>query len=410
MWRGEQGRQIPFSGFAGLLAATVLSNTADGIVRIVIPLLAIELTRSPTLVALSSAFAQAPWLVFVLFAGAIVDRVDRRHLMLTATLLRMGVLAGFGWLVALGEASIPLLYIFAFAVGVLETLNDTSKQTIVPMVVGSKDLNRANGRLHVGELVANEFFGPLVGAALVGAGMVVALATGSVMYGLAVPALLVLKGSFQVSTTESRGSLWVESTAGIRLLWNHTALRKLALIDGLSQLFFGAWMSVFVLFAVDPGPMGLSEFGFGVLFALTAVGSVLGASAVVPVENRLGHRRTMAVAMVGWAVLLGAPAVTTNRWLVAALFAFGASAGTMFGIVALTTRQTLATNHTLGRINAGHRMFAWGSLPVGALIAGPVVELLGLRALFVFTAIGTLFLAVWAWFGLTTGAVKLGET
>lgn len=392
-------RSVPFWGLFG---ATVLSNLSDGIVRLVLPLLAIELTRSPTLVALTTAFAQAPWLVFVLLVGALIDRADRRRVMLVATWLRVAALAGFAWLVAVGGASLPVLYAFAFGIGVLETFNDTSKQTIVPMVVGRDDLSRANGRLHAAELVTNEFVGPPLGGALAGIGLAVALATGSVVYALAGLSLLALRGGYRVASVDVRQRLWREAAAGMRTLWANVTLRRLALIDGLSQFAFGAWMSVFVLYAVAPGPMGLDAFGFGLLFAVTAAGSITATLIVAPVEQRLGRRRVMTLAMVGWAVFLAAPAATANPWLVAGLLALGSTAGTMFSVVGLSLRQRLAADHTLGRINAGHRMFAWGALPLGALVAGPVAELAGLRILFTLTAIGTLVLAIWAWRGFST--------
>lgn len=390
------------SSFWALFGSTVLSNLSDGIVRLVLPLLAAELTRSPTLVALTSAFAQAPWLLLVLLAGAIVDRSDRRRLMLVATWTRVVMLAAFSWLLVAGVVSLPLLYVFAFGVGMLETLNDTSKQTIVPMVVGRRDLNRANGRLHAAELVTNEFVGPPLGGVLAGAGLAAALVTGSVAYAFAGLALLALPGSYRASSVVPRQRLLQEAAAGMRILWRDVTLRRLALVDGLSQLAFGAWMSVFVLYAVAPGPMGLSELGYGLLFSATAAGSVIASLAAAPVARRLGRRAVLTLAMVGWAVFLAAPVVTTDPWVVAGLLALGATGGTMFSIVGLSMRQLLAEDHTLGRVNAAHRTFAWGALPLGALLAGPIAEAAGLRILFAMTAFGTLLLALWTWVAFST--------
>ena len=74
--------------FGFLLSSTALSNLADGVLKVGAPLLAVSLTRSPTLVSLTGAAATLPWLLFALHAGAIADRLDRRRIMVLANLTR----------------------------------------------------------------------------------------------------------------------------------------------------------------------------------------------------------------------------------------------------------------------------------------------------------------------------------
>ncbi|MEV4089022.1 MFS transporter [Nonomuraea fuscirosea] len=76
--------------FAYLWSSTALSNLADGVLKIGTPLLAVSMTRSPTLVSLVAAATTLPWLLLALHAGAIADRADRRRVMVRANLVRPG--------------------------------------------------------------------------------------------------------------------------------------------------------------------------------------------------------------------------------------------------------------------------------------------------------------------------------
>src|SRR4029453_2561076 len=139
------------ASFHRLWGASALSNLADGIFAVALPLLATDLTRSPGVVA-GVAFAQRlPWLLFALVAGALADRLDRRRTMINVELLGMVVIGAVAVLVALDVASIPMLYVAAAVLGVGETLYDTAAQSAITAVVGKDDLSRANGRLYAAE-------------------------------------------------------------------------------------------------------------------------------------------------------------------------------------------------------------------------------------------------------------------
>ena len=118
-----------------LWTASTISNLGDGITLIAGPLLAASLTRDPVLVA-GVAFAQRlPWLLFSLISGALVDRLDRRLLMVAVDGFRTVLLLGLAFAVLLNFVSIPLLYIVFFLMGTAETLFDTASVSILPAVV-----------------------------------------------------------------------------------------------------------------------------------------------------------------------------------------------------------------------------------------------------------------------------------
>ena len=158
-----------------LWTSSGLSNLADGVFKIALPLLAIQVTQSPTLIAGLSVAATLPWLLFALTAGALADRLDRRKLMLWANVSRAMLPALLAAVVLLDLGSIWALYVVALMVGVAETLYDTSAQSILPQMVHRDQLSRANGRLYAVELTANQFVGPPLGGLLVAIGVVAGL-------------------------------------------------------------------------------------------------------------------------------------------------------------------------------------------------------------------------------------------
>ena len=241
-----------------------------------LPLLAVSLTDSPALVAGVTVASRLPWLVFALVAGARVDRIDRRRAMVVVALVRCALLVGLAALVLADAATIWMLYLVAFVLGMLETVFDTATQTIIPAIVERDRLSTANGRLFGVELLANQFVGPPVGGFLAALG--IAAAFGVTAAGYLGAALLIasLSGVFRAERQGPPTSMRHEIWEGIRFLAGHPLLRTLALVVGGLNLAGGAAMAVLVLYAVEPGPMGLDAVGYGLLLTVIAAGTLSG--------------------------------------------------------------------------------------------------------------------------------------
>ncbi|WP_345762016.1 MFS transporter [Diaminobutyricibacter sp. McL0608] len=379
----EGGSAAKLGGsFWRLWWADGLSNLADGILKVALPLIALELTRSPTLIAgLAFAFT-LPWLLFALPAGALADRIDRRRAMLGANIARAAIVGVIALGSAFGFGSIWILYIGAFTVGMAETLYDTSAQSILPQVVRREVLPRANSRLYVAETVSNQFLGPPLGGLLAAAGAAVALATPAGLWLVAIGALLLMRGSFKVERT-GRTTMRADIAEGLRFLWRHTVLRVLAIMTGVFNLSSNAAFAVFVLYAVGPeSPMKLTEPQYGILLTSFAIGSVIGSFMAVPLERRLGRARTIAISMIGPALTVGVPALTTNVFAIGGAFFVGGMTVMMWNIIVVSFRQRATPDRLLGRVNSAYRLVAWGTMPVGAAIGGVLAQWLGVTAVF----------------------------
>ncbi|WBC09739.1 MFS transporter [Micromonospora sp. WMMA1947] len=269
-------RTVGARNFRALWAGVGITNLADGVVKLTLPLVAVSMTDSPALVAGITLANTLPWLLFSLPAGVLADRVDRRRLIMASTVVRALILAvlvaGF-----LADA-LPLagLYAGALALGIAEVFTDTTRMSVVPMVVPRNRMESAYAKLTATETVANEFIGPPLGGLLAAAGLAVALGAGGVGYAAALLALALMTGPYRSNrhpgSTPSASGLRADIREGVRYVWRERVLRTLLLVAGAASGCWAAWMSVIVVYAVAPGPLDLSRSEYGLLIGALGVG------------------------------------------------------------------------------------------------------------------------------------------
>ncbi len=382
------------SNYWRLWSASAASNLADGIFWIAFPLLAISLTDSPALIAGVVVVGRLPWLLFVLVAGALADRLDRRRTMLAVAILRSGVSIAIAVTIVTGVVSLPILYVTAFVLGVGETLFDTAAQSIMPSVVERDRLSQANGRLYAVELTMNQFVGPPVGGLLAGVAIGFAFGGSAVAFAIAAVFLALLTGSFQPTSRAVKTSVVADIREGLRYLFGHRLLRTLAIMVGVMNLASSAAFAILVLYAVSPGPMGLDALGFGILTTTLAIGSLTGSLVIERIEPRLGRARLLTLTVVINAVTIAVPGLTANAWVIGLSFAVMGFGIMLWNIVTVSLRQRIVPDALLGRVNASYRLLAWGTQPIGAILGGLIAEAFGLQAVFLFAAVVTGMLVV----------------
>jgi MFS family permease len=376
--------------FRKALVASGFANLADGVLWVALPLLAVQLTRSPLLIAGITIAARAPWLLAPV-AGALADRLDRRQTMIRVNLVRTVLLGALGVAVAADLATLPMLYAVALLLGMAETLFDTSAQSLLPALVPRDDLTVANSRMFAVELVANSFVGPPLGGLLAAVGLAVAFGVQAAAYLAGAACLALIAGSFRPAGVGPAGStrLRDDIAEGTRFVWRHQVLRPLAIMLGVQNMAFAAFSSVFVLYAVAPGPMGLSAAGFGIVTATIGVGSLIGTWLAVPAGRRLGPFRTLVLSVVLCGASLVVPIVTADPVLVGGSMAVCGVAIVLWNVITVSLRQRITPDRLLGRMNASYRLVGWGTVPLGAALGGALAEALGLRPTFLVAAVAT---------------------
>ena len=173
-------------------------------------------------------------------------------------------------------------------------------------------------------------------------------------------------------------------------LLRHRVLRTLAIMVAVSNLASAAVFAVLVVFAVAPGPMDLDAFGYGLLMTGFAAGAILGTLTEPTAERRLGRSNVLFLSVIATSASMLVLALTPNRLAVFAALAVSGAMMMWWNVITVSLRQRITPDHLLGRVNAGYRFFAWGSMPIGALLGGLVAEAFGVVAVFIVAGLGSL--------------------
>jgi MFS family permease len=379
-------------------AASTVANLGDGVRIVALPLLAARLTDDPLLVSGLVAMAFLPWVVVGPISGAVVDRVDRRRLIVGVQLLRGAVALAFAAAVWSGVVAVWMLYVTAFAIAVGETLVDSAAQAAVPRLVGGQQLEAANGRIMAGQIVTNDVLGAPLGAFLLGLGATLPFLFDSATYLAGALLVSLVRVDLGADRTGSgpdgtvRTSLAAEVVVGLRFLWAHPLLRPLAFMVALANLGMGAQSAVLVLFALVV--LGVPEFGFGLLVGVGALGGLAGAWGASRVVARQGRRRTLLGVTVAMGCGFGLLAFVNSPVVAGVLLMIGMAAASAFSVVGQSLRQLLAPPELLGRAVTGFRLVGMSAVPVGAVLGGLLGRTAGLRAPFLLAGAAVL-VAAW---------------
>jgi len=361
------------SPFRALWGANALSNLADGLVFVTMPLVAAGLTDDPRLVAgLATTYALVR-LVVALPVGVHVDRLDRRTLLVVANALRGFAVLGLAVSIQSGVASLAVLYAVMAVVGVLESAADGAAVAVLPSIVPRDRLDRANARITGTQLVADEFVGPPLGGILFAlAAAVPVYATGGLWVAAGAVALALPRrardASVPADPTDPPPSVFREAAAGVRWLAGHRVVGSLALIGGLASVGYMLPFSVLVLFAGER--LGLDAAGYGVLLAASALGGLAGSAIAAPLRARLGSRWTITSALGLGAASLAGLAVTRDPIVAGALLALYILHAVVWGICATSLRQRLVPADLLGRVGAAGRVVSLLGLAAGSALGG----------------------------------------
>ncbi|MGI5270941.1 MFS transporter [Nonomuraea sp. CA-218870] len=381
--------------FGFLLSSTALSNLADGVLKVGAPLMAVSFTRSPALVALAGAAATLPWLLLALPAGALVDRLDRRRIMMVANAARVAVLAVATALAALGLMNLWVLLAAVVLACVSEVFADTSAQAVLPMAVPDAGLTRANGRVVGAQILGNDFAGAPLAGLLVTALPAAVLGAPGILYGAAGLLLLGMRGRFRPSRAAPR-PVAREIAESLRYLWSNRFLRSLALVAGVLNTAGAAYFGVLVLWVVGDGSaMGLAPSGYGLMLTVFAAGALAGAAGAGRAGRLAGDAPAFVVLWAFNALLHLVPVLMPVPWLLyATAFVWGVT-GAAANVLVISTRQRIIPGELLGRVNAAYRLIGMGGMPLGAALGGLAGEAAGLPAVFLGSAAVQVLAVCW---------------
>ncbi len=369
--------------FRWLVSGNASANLADGITFVAIPLVATTLTTDPTLIAGLSLVYSLVRMVLVVPIGVLVDRIDHRPLLWIANVVRGALLVGLAMIFATGHGSLPLLYVSFAAVGVLETAADNAGLAVLPSIVRTDDLDRANGRIATTQLVADEFVGPPLGGLLFGLAVAAPIAVTGGLYAAAGMFFLALPRRQAAVVTEAarpRATFWRDAIEGATWLHGNRRLLGLAIMNGLASVAYLATFSVLVLYAGEV--LRLDPTGYGVLLAVSALGGLVGSVIAAPLRRLIGYRWILTSSLALGSVTMFGLFLTANPLLAAGLLAGYILHATVWNVCGVALRQRIVPEPIRGRINSLFKLSGLVGLVIGAAVAGPVASGLGLAAPF----------------------------
>lgn len=366
-----------------LWSATLLSNLGDGVRAAAFPLLAATLTRNPVLIAGVAIAGELPGLLFGLPAGVIADRLNRRRLVIMVDIVRVILLATTMFLIATHTATIIAVYAVVFVCGLAEVLRDTTAGTMVPSVVHSDQLDRANGRMVTAEIAGNEFIGPPLGGYLFGVAMVLPFAVNSGTLTIAViliasmPVLFRSHGARRAETDSSTGN---GIKAGIGWVAHHRNIWPVPMTTIALAMTDSAWFTLLVLYIHDV--LALPTVWYGIMLAIGAIGGLSGGFVAARASRLLGPKNAtlacLALAAAGQ-LLLG---TTSSPTATAIVLATSSMAFAIWNVIARTSIQRATPADLLGRVSSVNGTMITAASILGALLGGLAADHFGLHTPF----------------------------
>jgi MFS family permease len=396
MWRNP--------AFVRLFGAATVSIFGSLVTRTALPFAAIlVLGAGPIEVAAIRACEIMGGLAFGLVAGAWVDRVRRRPLMIAAD-LGQAICLGSIPVAAIGNwLSIAQLVVVAFLASILSTLHGVADSAYLPTVVERDQLVDANAALTASGSAA-EFSAFSIGGVLVQVlSAPIAIAVDAISFVVSAVVLgTIRREEAPPAPTSQRAPILREIRDGLRPIAGSPILRAIVVAGSGTHLLWGAFGAIYLVYASEE--LGLDPATIGLIAAVGGISSFVGAVLAARTSRRLG---------VGPAILLGLTGFTLGNVLVplapsgAVVVAIGFLLGQqLVGDVSATVEeindvsliQASVPNEVLGRVNSAYDFMTHLWLLVGTVGAGLIGEWIGLRQALAFGLLGGVAAVVYVWF------------
>jgi len=380
--------------FRWLLASSWVTNLGEGITLAAGPLLVASETHSPLAVAMAALLQRLPWLLFGLYAGVAADRLNRRTIMIVTGLVRAAILLLLTASILTRRVDIAVVLAALFLFGVNEAFGDTTTTTLLPMLVDKPDLGLANSRALTGVIVWNQLAGPPIGAALFAAGRALPFISETVCVLAGV--MLISRIRLPVHGARNRHArVRDDIREGWRWLWEHPAVRTLAITIFTFNVTFGAAWSVLVLYARER--LGMGALGFGLITTAMAAGGLLGTASYRWLEQHLRLGVIMRGGLIIETLTHLALALTRWAWFALIIFVIFGAHAFIWGTTSTTVRQRAVPTEFQGRVGSVYLTGVVGGIVIGSALGGLIASLWGITAPFWFAFGGSALILVLIW-------------
>lgn len=365
--------------FMKLWAGDTVSVFGSELVLFALPLIAVQILHADAFeMGVLAALESAAFLLISLPAGAWVDRLPKRLVIVSGDIIRAAILLTIPVTWMVGALSMVQLYLVAAGVGIVSVFFDIANQSYLPELVDSDAISDGNGKLQASQQTAG-VAGPTLASGLVtaiGAPLTVGLT--SICMGLSSILVGLIRHRETPRPAEVRAGLVAEIREGLAFVIGHPLLRRITACTGLTNFASSGIFALFVLYALTT--LGLHQVELGIIMSVASAGGILGALSAAWVQKVLGEGSSIALsALIGGLCFLGVPLAAVLPALPTLLISWFLVtwAVVVYNIAQVSFRQRLCPKPLLGRMNASIRFLVWGPMPLGAFLAGILGDWLG---------------------------------
>ncbi len=372
----KEKRPTGMFGFTIVWIGQIVSLLGTSMTTFALTIWAYEITGTATALALVGFFFVTPMLVFSPLAGAIVDRQDRKLMMMLSDLASGVTTIAVLILFQAGLLQIWHLYIAAAIQGTFQTFQWPAYSAAISVMIPKEQYGRANGMLSLAESGSN-IFAPLLAGALLGIiGLAGILTIDIVTFVFAIGALLLVHIPQPKITAEGRasqGSIWTEAAYGFRYIVKRPSLLGLQTVFMLGNFFFSIPFAI--LAAMILASTSNNEIIFGSVSSAGAIGAVVGG---LIMSAWGGPKRLIHGVLAGWAIssLVGVVLMGLGNSL--PIWAIASFCGAFFIPIINGSNQAIwqakVAPDLQGRVFSIRRLIAWFVNPAAMLIAGPLAD------------------------------------
>jgi predicted MFS family arabinose efflux permease len=377
--RVERAADVPRSlwrnrDYMLLWGGQLVSSLGSGVSAIAFPLLVLALTHSPMQAGISGALAMVPYLLVSLPAGVLVDRWDRKRVMILCDSGRALALASIPVAALIGHVLIVQIYLVSLIEGTFFVFFSLAQTACLPRVVPREQLPTAGAQNEGGAVATGLVAPPLGGVLFQGISQTAPFLLDGISYVASVITLLFVKTQFQESRTATTRNLRAEMAEGVTWLWRNPLLRYMAFLTGGMNAAVAALSLTLIVLAknqhADSGSIGL-------MFAVVSAGGVLGSLLAPRVQRRFRFGQVIITLFWAEALLWPLFAVAPNLLLLGMIAAGVYALGPVYNAVQFSYRLALIPDVLQGRVNSAFRLVAYGCHPLGIALSGVLIQGIG---------------------------------
>ncbi|HEY7415788.1 MAG TPA: MFS transporter, partial [Ktedonobacteraceae bacterium] len=344
-----------------LWSGQAVSTLGSQVSQFAFPLLVLYLTKSPVQAGLAAATRVLPYFIFSLPAGALLDRWDRKRVMIICDAGRALSLASIPLAFVLNHLTLIQLYLVSLTEGTLFVFFNIAQVACLPHIVPRQQITRANAQnLTMTQLLL--LVGPSLGGILYSLGRLLPFLADAVSYTVSVFSLMLIRTPFQKERAGTKRHLWMEIKEGLLWLWRHPHLRFLALLTGGGNFVTAG----FTLIAIVMGQnLHASPFSIGLAFTIGGIGGIAGALVAPWVQKK--YRSGWIIIAITWlgALLWLLFASAPNLIVLGIILAANLILSPIFDVIVLSYRMVIIPDELQGRTNSVFRLLVFGAQPLG---------------------------------------------